>query len=797
MITLDTHRREKGVHCTECKKILNWETLSNAIKLYGLIVLVRKDAGYFGITCPKCIKTIIYETDRPFLEFLISGKIDTQEGFKVFSPKFNTSRIAKLAYTFMGNRHLYHNLLEGVIETVKCIPSFEHMMEISFGHLIEIDGDPDVPIIKKIYSNHLCSFLFPSYAYGPSLNLICPFADIHSEKIFRERVDWLEKKGFESFESPNFTEPPFGVPDDDDLSEFPGGDMDIPDGWDNENPEYYLGRYFQKPFFPELEHLKTASITNNEERNLINLIRERENSTGKKIFPRYILFDPFYLAADKYYVNYCDGRYNIITNEFNSFSLSIKPNCKMELDFLYLIDFPHYDEFSSIKYSNEKAERLTPGSSYIPISTELKIKLSNCGKISAEIWDKFSEEPFQYIFVEMSENFIDEYSDLKERIDCSFDLIWQLKDKYLYQLYEFIKSVSEREKIKKQVSKKTTQRIRVLEAPYPKVQAIISENSQVNRIKQLLIKSSQYYSPETTFLIRGERGTGKELFAKAIHEILNRNSPFIKVDCGTKIEGLFESKLFGRDKGAYTGADKSVNGAFAAASDGVVFLDEIGNLKPELQDTLLTPLQDREFQPLGTSTNQAIKAHVVAATNADLESMIENGKFRPDLYDRLSSIPINIPPLRKRIEDLPLLLNHFFSTLDPSIADNPKLKPLKVSTKCLKILEQYDWPGNVRELEHVVERIIPWRLGNEDRSDITPEDLDKKILKATRKLTALEAKDKKPRQFLGNQQYTDEEIINAMEQTGGNKTQAAKIVGCSPVTVWRRCENLPCQQRTH
>jgi formate hydrogenlyase transcriptional activator len=208
---------------------------------------------------------------------------------------------------------------------------------------------------------------------------------------------------------------------------------------------------------------------------------------------------------------------------------------------------------------------------------------------------------------------------------------------------------------------------------------------------------------DSTVLICGETGTGKELMARVIHDLSGRRSgPFIKLNCAAIPTGLLESELFGHERGAFTGAVSQRIGRFELADGGTIFLDEIGELTLELQPKLLRILQEREFERLGGSRTIHTNARLIAATNRDLERMVAENRFREDLYYRLNVFPVEVPPLRKRPEDIPLLVDHF--ALQFSRRMNRQIEA--VSSEAMVALSQYTWPGNVRELQNVIERAV-------------------------------------------------------------------------------------------
>ena len=230
---------------------------------------------------------------------------------------------------------------------------------------------------------------------------------------------------------------------------------------------------------------------------------------------------------------------------------------------------------------------------------------------------------------------------------------------------------------------------------------IIAQNE---KMKKLLEIAENVAKSRATVLIRGESGTGKEVFANIIRDLSDRkNAPFIKVNCAAIPENLLESELFGYEKGTFTGADKRKDGKFVLANKGTILLDEIGDIPVSLQAKLLRVLQEREVDPLGSRAPVPIDVRVIATTNSNLEKKIEEGEFREDLYFRLNVIPVFIPPLRERKDDIPLLAHYF---LEKFAKENGLGYVPKLSNEALDTLYSYDWPGNVRELENMMERLV-------------------------------------------------------------------------------------------
>ena len=268
-------------------------------------------------------------------------------------------------------------------------------------------------------------------------------------------------------------------------------------------------------------------------------------------------------------------------------------------------------------------------------------------------------------------------------------------------------------------------------------------------------------------LLTGETGTGKELVARAIHDrSAQRHMPLIKVNCAAIPETLLESELFGHVRGAFTGATSNKKGKFALADGGTIFLDEIGTMTPTLQAKLLRVLQEREIEPLGSERIETIDVRVIAATNRDLRQMVADQKFQEDLFYRLNVIPIEIPPLRDRREDIPALVEHFVR----KHAQRTGRRVEKIDDAVLTGLQQYDWPGNVRELENTIERAVVLSQG----SIISPKAVSV-LGAATPQATGLPSL--KLRQ---NIEWVERETIRrALEGAGGVKKDAAELMGIS------------------
>jgi len=275
-----------------------------------------------------------------------------------------------------------------------------------------------------------------------------------------------------------------------------------------------------------------------------------------------------------------------------------------------------------------------------------------------------------------------------------------------------------------------------------------------------------------TVLIEGETGTGKEMIARMIHNNSPRaQQPFVPVDCGSIAPSLIESELFGAMKGAYTGADRDRMGVFEAANNGTTFLDEIGDLELGFQLNLLRFLQEKEIRPLGSARGKKVDVRVIAATNRDLQKMVDEAKFREDLWYRLNVVRILLPPLVERRGDVPLLAHHFLNKYNERYGQKTKL-----TESGLQVLENYSWPGNVRQLQHMLERLTI--LAPQNRID---DDAVREAIELT-----------EPRDSASDTLADTEadQIRRVLSATGGNKSRAAKILGIERKTLYRKLERM-------
>ena len=319
---------------------------------------------------------------------------------------------------------------------------------------------------------------------------------------------------------------------------------------------------------------------------------------------------------------------------------------------------------------------------------------------------------------------------------------------------------------------------------------IIGESSVMRRLLQTLATAAP---TRATVLLQGESGTGKELVARALHDQSERaDGPFIKLNCAALPEGLVDSALFGHERGAFTGAFKRVAGAFERAHGGTLLLDEISEMRLDLQAKLLRVLQEQEFERVGGTSPIKVDVRIIATTNRDLAAEAEAGRFRRDLFFRLSVIPIEIPPLRERGEDIPLLAYRFAA----SAANDTKKELAGISPDALALLQRHDWPGNVRELQHAIERAVILASG----PMLLPVHFDGQRFGLTQLGSSAREVAYLPANLVASNGFSSEAhrvvlssfdlneaesqlIARALEVTDGNRTRAAELLGLSVRTL--------------
>jgi transcriptional regulator with GAF, ATPase, and Fis domain len=303
---------------------------------------------------------------------------------------------------------------------------------------------------------------------------------------------------------------------------------------------------------------------------------------------------------------------------------------------------------------------------------------------------------------------------------------------------------------------------------------MIGESSAIKGVLKVI---SRVATTQATVMITGESGTGKELAARAIHiNSIRSEFPFVVINCAAITESLLESELFGHEKGAFTGAINQKKGKIEIADGGTLFLDEIGELALPLQSKLLRFVQEMEFERIGGLKTLKVDVRLIAATNLDLKSAVLEGSFREDLYYRLNVVAIEMPPLRERVEDIPLLAQYFVSKFNRA-----GRRVQGISKEALRLLTQYHWPGNIRELQNVIERAVA--LGNKEQ--IETSDLPQSLL------TRMDHPEKRPLNFhTAIEKQKKDLILQAVSESNGNITRAAKLLELQPTYLHRLIKNL-------
>ncbi len=326
---------------------------------------------------------------------------------------------------------------------------------------------------------------------------------------------------------------------------------------------------------------------------------------------------------------------------------------------------------------------------------------------------------------------------------------------------------------------------------------LIGRSAAMEKLHRMLSKVAFTSHP---VLILGESGTGKEVVARLIHSHgPHAGKPFIPVDCGSLVPTLIESELFGHVKGAFTGAMRAKEGLLVAAGNGTVFLDEIGELPLDLQAKLLRALQEKEVRPVGATYSMTIHARILAATNQDLQAMVESGRFRKDLYFRLNVVNLQLPPLRERKGDVPLLAVHMLDRLCRESG-----KRCSFSDETLRMLNEYNWPGNVRELEHAIEHAVTLSSGPIlHRADFPQEVQNFQTAEARDGRDTIPEDASGGRKVISIAQMEKQAILNTIRQLKGDKLTAARLLGIGKTTLYRKLKeygidpgNLPEEQGT-
>jgi len=301
---------------------------------------------------------------------------------------------------------------------------------------------------------------------------------------------------------------------------------------------------------------------------------------------------------------------------------------------------------------------------------------------------------------------------------------------------------------------------------------MISQNKEMLELFNILPAVAE---SESTVLIEGESGTGKELLCRAIHDLsLRREKPLVVVNSGALPDTLLESELFGHKRGAFTDATSDRKGRFALAEGGTLFLDEIGEVSPSMQVRLLRVVQERTYEPLGSSETVQADVRIIAATNSDLRQLVERGEFRQDLYYRINVVNLRLPPLRERRSDIPYLAEHFITRFNRLKGKNIA----GISPDALAVLMKFDYPGNIRELENIIEHAFVLCRGRIIEPQHLPVYLQPKTVA-------------KPPSYSGSLRDVEARlIVEALDRNGGNRLATARELGIHKTTLWRKMRRL-------
>ena len=543
-------------------------------------------------------------------------------------------------------------------------------------------------------------------------------------------------------------------------------------------------------------------------RDSINELLDIENKTGRIVFPRYRFYDGLqsliddvcweHFLRDNYVKSFNEGEpfIPLDVNMMNAHQRRIKAT----YDFMCILNAMLPDgfirslpsSFASVLAFYPPAEVPQALDGFDLEKDESKqIDRVQIQKMTADLWQNFTKPHIQKLLIRLFVRFVSAFRNLKQVRTSSCLSIWKLKEKALDTAHNSIRSGYARKKTYSQLTKKQREEVAEIEERFPVFKRIITQDYNLNELKLDVARVAGVHRDGGSFLFLGESGTGKELFAKAIHEASGRKGRFEVADCGESSESLFESELFGHVKGAFTGAVRDKKGLFELADGGTIFLDEIGNLPRPLQPKLLRVLQEHEIRRVGAEQRMKLDVRVVLATNRDLAKMVEEEAFMADLYQRFKRPYFQIPPLRERKEDIPLLVEHFIDKNDIEKKSNPDLAPLRVSSDCMNLLMDQDWKeGNVREVEKVIEQIMLVNLeGGKIRRAIMPADLPKDLFGGNEPEIS-SGKEHGKEKLPGNQKVTNDQLKYWMARLGNNKSAVARELGVTYKTIRIRWQKI-------
>ena len=698
MIDEKENSKDIIIKCEHCGEEFTFPSFMTAVALHGIIFLTGKDDGYFGIVCPKCLKTTLRKDDRNQIKSVKKeiNQLSYARGFQDEILRYNS---------------VPYNINEYQGRMKSCLSQLIFPLDVSnrmeFFHLssrVYDEDDDDYIDLSKGY----CTYFLGDLAMGPAMT-----------------VFWFKKEAI------------------DDL-------------------------------------LHT------------------ESQAGLKIFPRYVFKDSLCEAIDdfcwKYHLQldfiemFCanmpgmEVRYQMISPWQKKIAKSSEFLNILDM-FPYRLDRLYPDSFNKLTNAYREAHWESLDDSGQNKQKTIKDAPSHDDMIS-EVWKCFNRDHVQETLSILSNRFIFEYVELAQKTDFSRGLVWDLKERHLKQLYESIKSPYRRNLLRAKTPKAEMERIQQAKSLLSRLE-IVSTDPKIYELTIRILQFSKIKGSMGDVLLLGETGTGKELFAKAVHEASGRSGEFVPVNCSGIPEELFESLLFGHRKGAFTDAKEAGVGYFEQAEGGTLFLDEIGEVKTRCQPILLRAIQEREIQPVGERVKK-VDVRIVFATNRDLRHEIEEKNFRRDLYMRINRFELYIPPLKKRKDDIPLLAEHFIREGAKEL-ESPDLESLRITKNAMNVLMNYEWPGNVRELENVIKRIMVIRSEEKDTSDITSSEVETIIGETFPESGKMSKRKKK---LPGNTKITDDEIVYWMAKRNNNKSQVSRDLGVDYKTIYRRWQKI-------
>jgi transcriptional regulator with PAS, ATPase and Fis domain len=505
------------------------------------------------------------------------------------------------------------------------------------------------------------------------------------------------------------------------------------------------------------------------EGNIESLVK-LENDTGLRVFPRYTFYNPLFPLIETFCWEY-HYKHDDVQELKKLFEVSaLIPHSYVEIekrrDFLKIISFAieAFDTNYSVSIGKKVKELKSDGPYH-------KAKCN-------VLWERFCNNSVQEALTILSDKFIYDYIDQSQKIGFDLEQINKLRNEYFNKVYANIIPSNKVKSDLRRISSAEKKRVIEAEKSFSKVK-IISEDARIGTIKIKLAQwanyKKNYEDIVMDFLLLGERGTGKELFAHAIGEAIGRE--VISINCGSIPDNLFESEFFGHVKGAFSDAIRNKQGFFTKADSGVLFMDEIGNLSVNNQKKLLRVLEDRQIRPIGSDSVDNVDVVIVFATNKNISDNNQGRDFELDLYDRINKYVFEIPPLKDRKGDIPLLVDYFLEQLDEVRKINCNLSPLKVSDELMSLLKAIDWPGNVRQLRNLIDVMIKTKP-NKDRKEFGVNNIPVNFQN-------LFSKKIEPLLKKGNKKRPSDEDLIKHEMDGLMRKDVAEIYDADEATVSR------------